>query len=233
MRNLFLLVFIVPFSTLLAQTSLNQLDTDGEKNGTWRGFYEASKRVRYEGNFVHGKEVGMFTYFDDTKAADVIATREFNETDHSAYTIFYNQNKFKVSEGKVVHKLFEGEWIYYHFNSKAIMAKEFYKNGKLSGLRTVYFTDGKVAQETHYVEGLKDGICKIYSDKGVLLEQTVYQKGQYNGPAIFRDPSGAVVSQGNFVLGKKEGVWEFYEQGKLVKKRNMSYPEDLTKRKKN
>lgn len=231
-KGLFLILFF-QISALLAQVTTNQLDSEGKKNGLWRGYYEESKRLRYEGTFLHGKEVGVFKYFDDTKAADVIATREFNEKDNSAYTIFYNQNKFKVSEGKVVNKLFEGEWIYYHFNSKEIMTKEFYDKGKLSGLRTVYFPDGKVAEETHYVDGLKHGSCKIYSDKGIVLEATVYQKGQYNGPAIFRDTNGFIASKGNFVLGKKEGVWEFYEKDKLVKKRNMSYPEGLTKRKKN
>lgn len=232
-KNGCLLIFFLQFSAMLAQTTTNQLDNAGKKNGLWRGYYEESKRMRYEGTFAHGKEVGIFTYFDDTKAADVIATREFSEKDNSAYTIFYNQKKFKVSEGKVVTKLFEGEWIYYHFNSKAVMTKEFYKNGKLSGLRTVYFPDGKLAEETNYVEGVKDGSCKIYSDKGIVLEETVYQKGQYNGPAIFRETNGFIASKGNFVLGKKEGVWEFYEKNKLVKKRNMSYPEGLTKRKKN
>ena len=54
-----------------------------------------------------------------------------------------------------------------------------------------------------------------------------------NGPAIFRDTNGFIASKGNFVLGKKEGVWEFYEKDKLVKKQNMSYPEGLSKRKKN
>ncbi|TAF70852.1 MAG: hypothetical protein EAZ58_05005 [Flavobacterium sp.] len=213
-KGLFLILFF-QISALLAQVTTNKLDSDGKKNGLWRGYYEESKRLRYEGTFLHGKEVGVFKYFDDTKAADVIATREFNEKDNSAYTIFYNQNKFKVSEGKVVNKLFEGEWIYYHFNSKEIMTKEWYKNGKLSGLRTVYFPDGKVAEETHYEDGLKHGSCKIYSDKGIVFT------------------NGFIASKGNFVLGKKEGVWEFYEKDKLVKKRNMSYPEGLTKRKKN
>ncbi|MGL2993603.1 toxin-antitoxin system YwqK family antitoxin [Flavobacterium sp. TSSA_36] len=226
-------VLILHFSGLWSQSTINALDSEGKRNGLWKGLYEPSKRVRYQGTFEHGKEVGLFQYYDDTKASDIIATREFNEKDHSAYTIFYNQNKFKVSEGKVVNKLFEGEWIYYHFNSKAIMTKELYKNGKLSGLRTVYFPDGKVAEETHYEDGFKHGSCKIYSDKGIVLEETVYQKGQYNGPAIFRDANGFIASKGNFVLGKKEGVWEFYEKDKLVKKRNMSYPEGLTKGKKN
>lgn len=232
-NRLWILFFLANVTNSLAQNStLNQVDREGKKKGLWKGYYEESKRVRYEGSFVHGKEVGKFTFFDDTKAAAVIATREFNDKDNSAYTIFYNQNKFRVSEGKVVNRLFEGEWIYYHFNSKNIMAKEFYNKGKLSGIRTVYFTDGKIAEETQYVDGLKDGSSKIYSDKGILLEETFYQKGQYHGPAIFRDAAGFIVSKGEFVLGKKEGVWEFYEKDKLVKKQNMSFQEPLNRRKK-
>ncbi len=210
-RGLFLILFF-QISALLAQVTTNQLDSDGKKNGLWRGYYEESKRLRYEGTFLHGKEVGVFKYFDDTKAADVIATREFNEKDNSAYTIFYNQNKFKVSEGKVVNKLFEGEWIYYHFNSKAIMTKEWYKNGKLSGLRTVYFPDGKVAEETHYEDGLKHGSCKIYSDKGVVLEETVYQKGQYTDQLFLETLMVLLLPKGILCWVKKKVFGNFMKK---------------------
>lgn len=232
-KNVLVVLFMLNCCSIVAQSSINQLDEQGKKNGLWKGYYPESKRIRYEGNFVHGKEVGKFTYYDDTKAADVIATREFEEKEHAAYTIFYNQNKFKVSEGKVVNKLFEGEWKYYHFNSTELMTREFYQNGKLSGVRTVYFVGGKLAEETTYKNGLKEGPSKIYSDKGVVLEESFYKNGQYDGPAIFRTPSGSLASKGNFVLGKKEGIWEFYEKDKLVKRVNMSYPEPSTTAKKN
>ena len=231
-KNIFVLLFLLQFIMLFAQSATNQLDTARKKHGLWQGYYEESKRLRYEGTFVHGKEVGLFKFYDDTKATDVIATRTFNEKDNSAYTVFYNQSKFKVSEGKVIDKLFEGEWLYYHFNSTAVMTREFYKNGKLVGLRTIYFLDGKIADKTNYADGLKHGNSTIYSDKGIILEESFYQKGQYNGPAVFRDINGAMASKGTFVLGKKEGVWEFYEKGKLIKKQNMSYPQGITKRKK-
>ena len=67
---------------------INKLDDKGLKHGFWKGYYE-SKRLRYEGEFAHGKENGMFKFFDDTKANTVIATREFNSADNSCYTIFY------------------------------------------------------------------------------------------------------------------------------------------------
>ena len=61
------------------------------------------------------------------KKGDVIATRDFSANDGSAYTIFYDQKKNKVSEGKVIGKNYEGEWKYYHKSSKVLMTVENYK----------------------------------------------------------------------------------------------------------
>lgn len=206
------------FSLVSLAQSVNQVDEKGNKHGLWKGTYTDSQRPRYEGTFDHGKESGIFKYFDDTKAGTVIATREFNAKDNSAYTIFYNQKGSKVSEGKVINKVYEGEWIYYHLDSKNVMTHEFYKNGKLEGVRTVYFPDGKVAEEANYKNGIKHGPYKNYTTTGIALEEVNYVNGQINGQAIYRDPDGSVASKGPYVNGLKKGLWEFYEGGKLVRK---------------
>lgn len=227
-----ILLFLVTTNGSFSQNDFNKLDEKGLKNGVWKGFYEESKRPRYEGTFEHGKEIGTFKFFDDTKAGTVIATREFNKKDNSCYTIFYNQNKNKVSEGKVVNKIYEGEWLYYHEDLPSIMAREFYKKGKLNGKRTVYFKNNKVAEEVNYINGLKEGAYKHYAENGILLEESNYVKGEFHGDAIFRDPEGNVVAKGKFKNGKKVGMWQFYEQGKLVSEENMSYPKKVKKEKK-
>jgi antitoxin component YwqK of YwqJK toxin-antitoxin module len=226
-----IIVLILNIFNINAQSKLNQLDAAGKKEGFWKGVYEESKRPRYEGVFSHGKEVGVFTFFDDTKTKRIIATREFNSKDNSANTIFYDINKNKVSEGSVVNKLYEGQWRYYHKASTSIMSLENYKNGKLEGLRTVFYPDGKTAEEANYKNNNKDGICKIYTQNGVLIEESNYKNNSYNGVAVYRDTDGSLVSKGNFVNGKKSGIWQFYEKGKLVKETNMSYPEQKSKSK--
>lgn len=215
------LLFFLVFNTItFAQIDSNKLDEKGNKHGLWKGFYQESKRPRYEGTFEHGKEVGIFKYFDDTKAQSVLATREFSGKDNSAYTIFYNQKKNKVSEGKVVNKMYEGEWKYYHQNATSIMTLENYKKGKLQGLRTVYYPDGTIAEETNYRDGIKEGTYKKYTVKGIVLEETNYKNGEFNGSTIYRDPLGNVVAKGNYVNGRKSGNWKFYENGKLMSQEN-------------
>ncbi len=231
-KGLLVLMFLNVFS-FYAQTDFNKLDDKGKKHGVWKGFYEESKRPRYEGTFDHGKEIGIFNFYDDTKAKSIIATREFNAKDNSAYTIFYDQNKNKVSEGKVVNKLFEGQWKYYHQASKNIMTTENYVNGKLEGLRTVFYISGKIAEEISYKNNLKNGFYKKYTEKGIVLEESIFKNNIYSGLAIFSDTNGNVVSKGQFVNGKKSGIWQFFEKGKLVKETNMSFPENATKSKNN
>ena len=225
-KFLFLIVITVfCFSTtLFSQSDFNKLDENGNKNGVWKGIYEESKRPRYEGTFDHGKEIGLFTFFEDTKSRTIIATREFNSKDNSSYTIFYDQNKNKVSEGKVINKLHEGAWTYYHKASAIIMTLENYKNGKLEGLKTINFPSGNVAELTNYKNGIREGVYKKIAENGVILEESTYLNGELNGTSIFKAPDGLVVAKGMFKQGKKVGIWLFYENGKIVSKDNFDTP---------
>lgn len=212
----FLSIILVQ-NNVFSQTDVNKLDASGKKHGLWVGTHEGSKRPRYEGVFEHGIEVGIFKYFDDTKAQSLIATREFSQNGKVAYTIFYDQKKNIVSEGQTVNRVNEGVWKYYQKESKQLMTVETYKNGKLEGERKVYFTDGAIAEEAFYKNGKREGLYKVYSPKGVVMEESTFKNDQYNGPAIFREPNGNIASKGNFVKGEKKGVWEFYVNGKLTK----------------
>jgi antitoxin component YwqK of YwqJK toxin-antitoxin module len=217
----YIVIFLL-ISTVSFAQDYNKLDENGKRHGVWKGVYEESKRPRYEGTFDHGKEVGIFKFFDDTKAATVIATREFNVKEGSCFTIFYNQNKNKVSEGKVVNKQFEGEWKYYHEDLPTIMTLEYYKNGKLEGVRKVFYQSGKIAEETSYKNGIKEGNYKSYAENGIVLEESIYKKGEYDGLAIYKDPNNQIVGQGLYKQGKKAGMWKVLEKGKL-KEVNMNY----------
>ena len=218
-RTAFLIfLFLICFSSSFAQET-NKSDADGKKHGLWKGVHAESKRPRYEGTFEHGKEVGTFRFFDDTKAGTLIATREFRQ-DGSVYNIFFNQKGGKVSEGKLMNKQYEGEWKYYHENSDAVMTLEQYKKGKLAGKRTVFYKNGKLAEETTYVDGIKNGPYKKYAEneKSIVLEEVTFVNGKEHGEAIYRNADGTIASKGRYEDGQKKGAWEFYKNGKLDKK---------------
>ncbi len=215
MKTVFSLVLTLVFCFSHAQSEINRLDNKGQKHGLWKGYYPESNRVKYEGVFEHGKETGIFTFYDDTKAATVIATRDFSKGNNSAYTKFFDQQKNVVSEGNVVKKQYDGLWKFYHKNSKQLMSTETYKNGKLDGKRTVFYPDGKIAEEAMYKNGIRSGPYKRYAISGTVLEEVTYKDDQPEGPAVYREGNGNIASKGNYVGGQKKGYWEFYEGGKL------------------
>lgn len=200
-----------------AQTDYNKFDTNNKKDGVWRGFYPDSKRLRYEGTFKNGVEEGTFNFFDDTKAQDIVATRTFSENGKVALNKFFDQKKNLVSEGKTVDRKNEGEWKYYHKNSKDMKMIEIYKNGLLNGKRTIFYLSNILADETTFVDGKKNGVQKIFTEKGIVIEESHFKNNEYDGSCVFRNPSGQTVSQGNFSNGIKKGKWQFFENGKLVK----------------
>ena len=200
----------------------NKLDANGLKHGLWKGNHEESKRPRYEGNFEHGKEIGVFKFFDDTADGVVVATREFNSKDNSCYTTFFNQKKNKVSEGKSIGKVLEGKWLYYHEDSPKIMTQENYKNGKLEGLKTVFYLNGKIAEKTNFLNGLKEGVYQKIAENGVLFEDAIYKNNELDGLATYKTADKKIASKGMFKAGKKVGVWQILENGKYIK-RNMTY----------
>ncbi len=224
MKQLFKIVFLIYSISLFSQADCNKLDANGKKIGLWKGVFEDTKRPRYEGTFDHDKEVGLFKFFDNTKASNLIATREFNSKDNSAYTIFYDFNKNKISEGKVINKLYEGLWIYYHKGSTVIMTSENYKNGKLNGTKTVNFKSGKPAEISNYKNGILDGVYIKYDESGVALEESFYVNGELSGETTYRAPDGLVVAKGKFINGIKVGIWQFFENGKLESEDNYDQP---------
>ncbi|PDS26301.1 hypothetical protein B0A77_03045 [Flavobacterium branchiophilum] len=223
--NMKYFIILVSFfiNGLLFSQECNTLDPQGRKHGLWKGYHEGSNRLRYQGTFEHGKEVGTFQYFDDTKAGDVIGVRVFDAQNNSVYTTFYDQQKNIVSEGKSINKLKEGIWKYYHYASKKIMTEEFYRAGKLDGARTVYYLNGNIAEITTYKEGIKDGLYKKLTEEGVVLEIVTFKNNEYDGLAVYRDVNNQIVSEGIFTNGKKTGIWKFYENGKYIRSENHNF----------
>ena len=74
-----------------------------------------------------------------------------------------------------------------------IKSIENYVNGKLEGLRSVFYPNGKVAEEVNYKNNSKYGLCKIYAQNGVVIEESNYANNNYNGISIFKDTHNLII----------------------------------------
>lgn len=219
MKKKFLIITVLlTCINLFAQSEVNQYDDNGKRHGVWKGTYQNSGNPRYQGTFEHGKEKGIFKFFNNDKKSAVIATRDFTKGDGVSYTIFYDVDGKKLSEGKEVDRLREGEWKFYHPGKDAIMSVEYYSKGKLTGVRKVFFPEGAIAEEAQYQNGVKHGTYKKYTEEGIVLQELVYKEGKMHGAATYRNSKGEIVSKGNYTDNVKSGIWMYYEKGKVVKK---------------
>ena len=200
----------------------NQFDAKGQRHGEWKGVYKTTQRIRYRGTFEHGKEIGVFKFYNNDEQSSLLATRDFSAKDGSSFTIIFDNKGNKLSEGKEVNRLREGEWKFYHAGKNTVMSVEQYNKGKLTGVRKVFFPNGAIAEEAEYKNGLKNGTYKKYTEEGIVLEESVYKDDKLHGLTVNRNSQGEIVSKGNFKNDLKTGVWKFFTKGKLTKEEDMT-----------
>jgi len=219
------LITLFFITTLVSAQEINQLDTNGERHGIWKKNFEGTKQVRYEGEFNHGKEIGLFKFYKYIKKKSVLtATKQFNNDDNAAYVNFLSSRGKVISEGKMNDKLYVGKWTYYHNNSAKIMTLETYTNeGKLQGKRLVYYEDGQIAEEANYINGSLEGNSNWYSKKGTVIKSFVYENNELHGNAKYFSEEGVMLAEGSYKRGKKTGIWKYYNKGKLVKEKDFTY----------
>lgn len=211
---------------------INQFDADGNRHGIWKKNFDGTQQIRYEGEFSHGKEIGLFKFYILVKKKSVLsATKLFNDSDNSAEVKFLTSRGKTISEGKMVGKTYVGKWIYYHKNSDKIMTVETYDdNGVLQGERLVYYDNGQLAEKANYINGKMEGPSEVYSLKGVVLKSFIYESGELHGPTKSFNGKGELLSEGQYKRGKKTGTWKYYENNKLVDEKNFTYVPKLQKK---
>lgn len=226
------LIFLM-FSSVLSAQNINQFDANGKRQGVWKKNFADTNIIRYEGQFSHGKEVGLFKFYKNYKKKAILsATKLFNEDSTIAEVKFLASNGKVISEGSMDGKTYVGTWKYYQKNSDQLLILENYNNqGELIGERLVYYPNEQVAEKQNYIDGKLHGESFWFSDKNVVLKAYVYENGELHGIAKFYNPKGELLSEGQYKTGKKDGVWKFYENGKLIKEKDFTYKPKYIKKK--
>lgn len=200
-----LLLFTVQ---IYAQSTINQYDKEGKREGIWKKYY-SNKRIRYQGQFKNGKEVGIFKFYSIKTSAYPIAIKKYQKNSNVIEVSFFSEGGILQSKGKMIGKLREGKWIYYRNDGKTVITKEFYQEGKLEGKQKIFYKNGKLAKEQNYKQGKLHGSAKKYTKKGILLEHINYKEGNLHGVAKYFDLTGKLISTGTYQSGKKVGNWQY------------------------
>ena len=219
-----LICFLVFSNTFFAQ-DINQFDTNGKRHGIWKKTFEKTNVLRYEGEFLHGKEIGLFKFYKNIKNKAVLtASKQFNKKDNIADVKFYTPKGKIISEGQMNGKTYIGTWNYYQKKSNELLILEhFDDSGKLIGERLIYYENGQIAERQNYKEGKLEGESFWYSERNIVLKAFMYVNGELHGISKYYDPKGELLVEGAYKRGKKDGIWKYYENGKLIEEKDFTY----------
>lgn len=201
-KVLYMAALMICSASAIAQNATNSV---GKKEGKWSGYFE-SNNLRYIGEFRDGKEVGVFTYYEDAPEQKIKATRDFSKEAGKSYAVFYMDGK-KISEGWYKGKAKEGKWLYYHKGGSVINSEETYLNDQLEGEKKVFYISGKLSDVIPYKNGKIHGKVFMYSESGTVLKEEDYANGMRNGMSSYYDGSGKLIKKGNFVDDVLQGKW--------------------------
>lgn len=214
--SFFLLFLFTLLSYAQEGIDYNRFDSNGKRHGPWEKKY-ASGRLRYKGQFFHGKEVGEFYFYENKIINNFPTIKKFyiKGTD-MADVIFYDIYGKLKSDGQMKGKNRTGVWRYYD-NKGGIVLNETYNNdGVLDGKRTVFFKNGKKAEEYLYVNGKLEGTSKRFSQSGTTLHEMEYLNGLLHGRSIFYETNGNKKESGLYYKDYKVGKWDYYIDGEYM-----------------
>ncbi|MBT8393408.1 MAG: toxin-antitoxin system YwqK family antitoxin [Flavobacteriaceae bacterium] len=225
-----ILSVIVLFSSFncLSQ-EVNKFDSKGLRHGIWKKNFKGTKSLRYEGQFNHGKEIGVFKFYKYLDEQSVLsATKKFNDSNDIAEVRFYSSKGKLISEGRMKGKIYIDSWKYYHKNSDSIMRLEEYdKKGLQQGELLVYFENGNLAEKTNYIDGKLEGESIWFNEQGIKIKEFLYKNNILDGLSKYYSNKGDLIIEGNYKNNKKHGIWKYYENGELKKTK------DFTRKSKN
>ena len=174
-----------------------------------------------------------------------IIRREFCRPDRrDGRRIDFDSKGQKISEGRILNGLPQGDWQFYSPNGK-LKAETRMVDGKMTGPQVLFGEDGKTRASNTLLEGQREGPSTLFHPDGSVSDNLYYTGDKLNGPAtgwwpegrprysaqwkdgkldglsIENFPSGAKKSEATYVQGKKEALarnWN--EQGQLLLEEN-------------
>ncbi len=110
---------------------------------------------------------------------------------------------------------YSGKFIDYYLDGKK-QGEGIFKNGKVNGLRKMYFQNGQISMERVYSSGVENGFEKEYYEDGTIKQKGVFLNGKENGTWEMYHPNGQLKQRTTFDYGKMDGESiSYYSTGKI------------------
>ncbi len=207
MKKIKLLLFILLPIFVFSQGTINQTDSNGLRQGSWKKTYSNGK-LRYEGQFKDNKPVGEWNrFYKNGKKQAVISYSE--KSDSASAQLFDSNGKF-IAAGIFLNEKKEGLWKFY--SGKQLVSEEEFKAGKKHGLSKKYYKTGEVLETCEWIEGLKQGKYQAFFKNGKPYLEYMNVEDKPNGFCISYFENGRKEMEAFYKNGSRHNSWKFYNQ---------------------
>jgi antitoxin component YwqK of YwqJK toxin-antitoxin module len=173
--------------------------------------YFLNGNVESKGQFMNNETTGVWEFFYET--GNMSMRGILRQNSNFGFWEYFYENGTKSMEGTVNGRNREGEWKIY-YESGELKEIGGYESNKRSGLWTTFFEDGVKRGEIEYTDD--HGRFTEYYHSGKVLAEGPKAGARNVGHWRTYGEDGTLESEGDYVNGKKSGVWEYrYPSGKL------------------
>lgn len=217
----YITLIIIGLLSLSNLFAINEVDSKGRKQGTWKKEYGNGYYV-YEGQFKDDQPVGTFKRYYENGVLKSI--QQYGENETSAIVVYETDGLTKSAQGAYVGKTKEGEWIYYVGGKVSLI--EHYRRGVLTDTMKVFDKDGALIEAIPYTKGKVNGVKRCLLPDGKLFSEENYKMGVQDGKFKIYEGHDFPVVEGLYVNGKRHGNWLVKDDAGNVKD-TMKYDMDV------
>lgn len=155
--------------------------------------------------------------FEKFDGAIYIYTKEYRKRSEELKKIpSTKQMERKIGVWYFNNEIFNGKFIDYYYSGR-IQSEGILINGKIDGLRKMYFQNGNLSIERYYTNSIPNGLEKEYYEDGTLKQKGSRINGEEDGVWETYFPNGQVKRRTNLKKGIVEGEnIIYYSTGKVL-----------------
>ncbi len=119
-------------------------------------------------------------------------------------------------EGRFVHGIPEGDFVYYYDDGKVKTEMNYTNNGQ-NAYAIMYFNNGKKMAEGKFVNKKREGEWITYDGHDNIIAKVPYSNGKKSGLAIYFFPEGGTLEEVHYEEGIEQGNFKQYFPNGSVK----------------
>tara|TARA_B110000285_G_C15131885_1_gene624166 strand:- start:2462 stop:3547 length:1086 start_codon:yes stop_codon:yes gene_type:complete len=175
-------------------------------------------------NFVNGKENGIDTTMYASGCPQVIRIN-IHGVPSGKWLFMYDSTQYLAWEMNYYLGEKHGKHIFMRKEGDTTRWEN-YKNGRLDGVKRIYYNGSKIKSEITYKEGLMEGPFKVYNREGTIIEEISYSKGKRNKECNYYYDDGKPLKTENWNDGEKHGEFKTFFYGGSIQE-SSSYTRGL------